>query len=106
MSTSIGNNLLHKNFLSPTVLDHQSRINTSTCIGGNSFFQPQVNSLIRRSPLLTEFHGTRLTMLKKKLQMGKQQSVSRSPQAVLAADPSPEVKLLNIIVYSYVMCAL
>ncbi|CAA2985282.1 alpha-glucan water dikinase, chloroplastic isoform X1 [Olea europaea subsp. europaea] len=90
MSTSIGNNLLHKNFLSPTVLDHQSRINTSTCIGGNSFFQPQVNSLIRRSPLLTEFHGTRLTMLKKKLQMGKQQSVSRSPQAVLAADPSPE----------------
>ncbi|CAA2985281.1 alpha-glucan water dikinase, chloroplastic isoform X1 [Olea europaea subsp. europaea] len=91
MSTSIGNNLLHKNFLSPTVLDHQSRINTSTCIGGNSFFQPQVNSLIRRSPLLTEFHGTRLTMLKKKLQMGKQQSVSRSPQAVLAADPSPEL---------------
>lgn len=89
MSNSIGNNLLHQSFLSPTVLDHQNRINTSTCIGGNSFFQPQVKSLIRKSPLLTEFHGTRLTMQKKKLLMGKKQSVSRSPQAVLAPDPSP-----------------
>ncbi|KAL2543232.1 Alpha-glucan water dikinase 1 [Abeliophyllum distichum] len=91
MSNSIGNNLLHQSLLSPTVLEHQNRINTSTCIGGNSLVQSQGNSLILKSPLLTEFHGTRLTVQKKKLLMGKKQSVSRSPRAVLATDPSTEL---------------
>ncbi|KAK6160209.1 hypothetical protein DH2020_003590 [Rehmannia glutinosa] len=88
MSNTIGNNLPHQSLLSPTVLENQSRRNSSTCIGGNTFFHPQANSLIHRSPISTEFHGNRLTLQKKKLQMGKQRAFSRSIQAVFAAELS------------------
>ncbi|XP_011086610.1 alpha-glucan water dikinase, chloroplastic [Sesamum indicum] len=88
MSNTVGNNLLRQSLLSPTVLEHQSRINSSTCVRGNTFFQPQANSLIHKSPISTEFRGNRLTMQKNKLQMGKQRAVLRSTQAVLAANPS------------------
>ncbi|KAH6815578.1 Pyruvate phosphate dikinase [Perilla frutescens var. frutescens] len=77
MSSTIGNNLLH-----------QSRSNSSTCIWGNAFLQPQANSLIHRAPISTEFRGRRLTLRKNKLQMGKQSIILRSTKAVLAADPS------------------
>ncbi|KAK4429801.1 Alpha-glucan water dikinase, chloroplastic [Sesamum alatum] len=85
MSNTVGNNLLRQSLLSPTVLEHQSRINSSTCVRGNTFFQPQANSLIHKAPISTEFRGNRLTMQKNKLQMGKQRVVLR---AVLAANPS------------------
>ncbi|KAL0421405.1 UNVERIFIED_CONTAM: Alpha-glucan water dikinase, chloroplastic [Sesamum latifolium] len=88
MSNTVGNNLLRQSLLSPTVLEHQSRINSSTCVRGNTFFQPQANSLIHKCPISTEFHGNRLTIQKNKLQMGKQRAVSRSIRAVLAANPS------------------
>ncbi|KAL0385509.1 UNVERIFIED_CONTAM: Alpha-glucan water dikinase, chloroplastic [Sesamum radiatum] len=88
MSNTVGNNLLRQSLLSPTVLEHQSRINSSTCVRGNTFFQPQANSLIHKSPISTEFRGNRLTIQKNKLQMGKQRAVSRSTRAVLAANPS------------------
>ncbi|KAL3819264.1 hypothetical protein ACJIZ3_005169 [Penstemon smallii] len=91
MSNTIGNNLLHQSFLSPTLLEHQIRINSSTCTRGNTFFQPQAKSLVHKSPISTEFHGNRLTAQKNKLRMGKQRVVSRSTQAVLAADPSSEL---------------
>ncbi|KAK4485750.1 hypothetical protein RD792_008396 [Penstemon davidsonii] len=91
MSNTIGNNLLHQSFLSPTVFEHQNRINSSTCTGGNTFFQPQAKSPVHKSPISTEFHGNRLTAQKNKLRMGKQRAVSRSTQAVLAADPSSEL---------------
>ncbi|KAL0336115.1 UNVERIFIED_CONTAM: Alpha-glucan water dikinase, chloroplastic [Sesamum radiatum] len=91
MSNTVGNNLLRQSLLSPTVLEHQSRINSSTCIRGNTFFQPQANSLIHKTPISTEFRGNRLTIQKNKLQMGKQRAVSRSTRAVLAAHPSSVV---------------
>ncbi|KAG8366087.1 hypothetical protein BUALT_Bualt17G0039400 [Buddleja alternifolia] len=89
MSNTIGNNLLHQSLLSSNVLEqHQCRINSSTYIGGNTFFHPQANSLIHKSPISTEFRGNRLTMQKNRLHMGKHHSVSKSPQAVLAANTS------------------
>ncbi|KAL3835592.1 hypothetical protein ACJIZ3_010328 [Penstemon smallii] len=80
MSNTIG-----KNFL------HQSRINSSICIGRNSFFHPQANSLTHKLPISGDFRGNRLTVQKNKLRMGKQRSVTVSPLAVLAADPSSEL---------------
>ncbi|XP_057774579.1 alpha-glucan water dikinase, chloroplastic isoform X2 [Salvia miltiorrhiza] len=88
MSNTIGNNLLHQSLLSPTVLEHQSRSNTSTSIWGNTFLQHQANSLTHRAPISTEFRGRRLTLQKNKLQMGKMYTILRSTKAVLAADPS------------------
>ncbi|KAL0364189.1 UNVERIFIED_CONTAM: Alpha-glucan water dikinase, chloroplastic [Sesamum angustifolium] len=101
MSNTVGNNLLRQSLLSPTVLEHQSRINSSTCIRGNTFFQPQANSLLHKTPISTEFRGNRLTIQKNKLQMGKQRAVSRSTRAVLAAHPSSVVLvgyLFNVII--------
>ncbi|KAL0408586.1 UNVERIFIED_CONTAM: Alpha-glucan water dikinase, chloroplastic [Sesamum radiatum] len=111
MSNSIGNNFLHQSLLSPTVLEHQGRINSSSCAGGNTLFQPQANSLTNKSCLSTAFRGNRLRIQKNKLLMGKQRAVSRWPQAVLAADVSAEVvdvrpptsgsgSLVNIVVTS------
>ncbi|KAL3511320.1 hypothetical protein ACH5RR_030721 [Cinchona calisaya] len=90
MSNSIGNNLLHQSFLPSTVLEPQSRI-SSTWIGGNTLFPPQATSVARKSPLSTEFRGSKLTVHKKKLRMGKNRAVSCFPQAVLAADPSSQI---------------
>ncbi|KAL8035858.1 hypothetical protein ABFX02_12G123200 [Erythranthe guttata] len=90
MSNTIGNNLLHQSLLYPTVLEHQGRINSSTCIGGNTFFQAQATSLTQKSSISTEFLGNRLKVRRHKLKMGKccSSSRSRSTRAVLAADPS------------------
>ncbi|KAG6426420.1 hypothetical protein SASPL_110643 [Salvia splendens] len=88
MSNAIGNYLLHQSFFSPTVLEHQSRSNTSTSVWGNTFLQPQANSLTHRAPTSTEFWGRRLTLQKNKLQMGKMHTILRCTKAVLAADPS------------------
>ncbi|KAL8519122.1 hypothetical protein ACS0TY_010167 [Phlomoides rotata] len=88
MSNTIGNNLLHQSLLSPTVLEHQSRCNSSTCIWGNTFLQSQANSITHRPSLSTEFRGKRLTLQKKKLQMGRQGPNFRSTKAILAADTS------------------
>ena len=90
MSNSIGHNLLHRSLLPSIVLEHQSKIN-SACIAGNTLFQAQATSLIRNSPLLTEFRGRSLCVRKKKLAMGKHCSVSGFPRAVLATDPVSEV---------------
>lgn len=87
MSNSIGNNLLYQGFLASTVLEHKSRI-TSPCIGGNSLFQQQV---ISKSPLSTEFQGSRLKVQKKKIPMGKRHAISTSLQAVLTTDTSSEL---------------
>ncbi|KAK4423858.1 Alpha-glucan water dikinase, chloroplastic [Sesamum alatum] len=91
MSNSLGNNFLHQSLLSPTVLEHQGRINSSSCAGGNTLFQPQANSPTHKSRISTAFRGNRLRIQKNKLLMGKQRAVSRWPQAVLAADASAEV---------------
>ncbi|KAL0447150.1 UNVERIFIED_CONTAM: Alpha-glucan water dikinase, chloroplastic [Sesamum latifolium] len=91
MSNSIGNNFLHQSLLSPTVLEHQSRINSSSCAGGNTLFQLQANSLTNKSCISTAFRGNRLRIQKNKLLMGKERAVLRWPQAVLAADASAEV---------------
>lgn len=91
MSNTIWNNLLHQSLLSPTVLEHQSRSNSSTCIWGNTFLQSQADSITHRSSLSTEFRGKRLTLPKKKLQMGKQGVKLRSIKAILAADASSMV---------------
>ncbi|GFP88008.1 alpha-glucan water dikinase chloroplastic [Phtheirospermum japonicum] len=88
MSNTIGNNLAHQSLLSPTVVEHQSRRSSSACIGGNTFFHTQANSLIHRASISTEFHGNKLTLQKKKLQMGNLRGITRSFKAVLAADPS------------------
>ncbi|CAK9158146.1 unnamed protein product [Ilex paraguariensis] len=90
MSNSIGHNLLHQNLLPSIVLEHQSKINSS-CIAGNTLFQAQATSLIRNSPLLSEFRGRSLCVRKKKLAMGKHSSASGFPQAVLVTDPASEL---------------
>ena len=95
MSNTIGNNLLHQNLLSPTVLEHQSRSNTSTSVRGNTFLQPQAYSLTHRAPISTDFWGRRVSLQKNKLQMGKMYTILRSVKAVLAADPSSMVTLQN-----------
>ncbi|XP_042048973.1 alpha-glucan water dikinase, chloroplastic-like isoform X2 [Salvia splendens] len=96
MSNAIGNYLLHQSFFSPTVLDHQSRSNTSTSVWGNTFLQPLANSLTRRAPTSTEFRGRRLTLQKNKLQMGKVHTILRSTKAVLAADPSSTMEKFRL----------
>ncbi|KAI5679233.1 hypothetical protein M9H77_10183 [Catharanthus roseus] len=95
MSNSIGNNLLHQSSLPSTVLETQSRINSS-CIGGNTLLAPQATSIARKSPLSTEFRGCKLTVQKSKLPMGKHQSVSGFPRAVLATDPSEIAEKFNL----------
>ncbi|KAL6547367.1 hypothetical protein OROMI_023088 [Orobanche minor] len=93
MSNTIGNNLPRQILLSPTVLEHQIRRNSRSCIGGNSFSHPQANSLIHRSSISAEFLGNnRLILEKKNFQMGKQRAITRSFKAVLAADPSSLLK--------------
>lgn len=99
MSNSIGNNLLHQSSLPSTVLETQSRINSS-CIGGNTLLAPQATSIARKSPLSTEFRGCKLTVQKSKLPMGKHRSVSGFPRAVLATDPS-EVTMADICLLWY-----
>ncbi|CAI9092975.1 OLC1v1028361C2 [Oldenlandia corymbosa var. corymbosa] len=90
MSNSIGNNLMQQSWLPSTVLEPQSRINSS-CTGGNTLIPPQATSLARKSPLSTEFGGIKLTTQTKKLSMGKHRSHLVFPQAVLAADPPSKV---------------
>ncbi|KAL3501155.1 hypothetical protein ACH5RR_035604 [Cinchona calisaya] len=90
MSNSIWTNLLHQSSLPSTVLEPQSRINW-TCIGGNTLCSPQATSVTRKSPLSTEFWGSKLTLQKKKLLMGKHPAVSGFPQAVLTMGPSSEI---------------
>ncbi|CAA0819704.1 Alpha-glucan water dikinase 1- chloroplastic [Striga hermonthica] len=97
MSNTIGNNLRHQSLLSPSVLEHKNRRNSSACIGGNTFSHPQANSLIHRSSISAEFRGNRLTLQKKKSLMGKQRAITRSFKAVLAADsPSALTEKFNL----------
>ncbi|XP_024988884.1 alpha-glucan water dikinase 1, chloroplastic-like [Cynara cardunculus var. scolymus] len=91
MSNSVGHG-----FLRPTVLEHQIKTN-SNGIGGNTLFQPQANSQIRKfssssssSPSLlpSDFLGHRLTV--RKLRLPRNLVVSGFAQAVLTTDPASE----------------
>ncbi|CDP13198.1 unnamed protein product [Coffea canephora] len=90
MSNSIGNKVLRQSFLPWTVLEPRSRIN-STSTGKNTLFSPQATSAARKSPISTEFHGSKLTVKEKKLSMGKERGLSSFPRAVLATDPSSQI---------------
>lgn len=92
MSNSIGNNLLHQRLLPSTVIETQSRINSSS-VGGNTLLSPQATSTARKSPLSTEFRGCKFTVQKKKSPMenvGRNRSISGFPRAVLTTDSSSE----------------
>ncbi|KAL7196896.1 hypothetical protein ACSBR1_036832 [Camellia fascicularis] len=82
MSNSIGHNLVHQSLLGPTVLEHQSKINSS-CLAGNTLFHAQATSQVRKLPLSTEFRGRRLDVRKPKLLMGTPPPNSLFPRAVL-----------------------
>ncbi|GJY04596.1 hypothetical protein Tco_0370536 [Tanacetum coccineum] len=90
MSNSVGHSLLR-----PTVLEHQTKIN-SNGVDGNTSFQFQTNSQIRTfsssssaSLLSSDFHGQRLTVRKSKLPRNR--AVSGVPQAVLATETASEL---------------
>ncbi|KAJ9563988.1 hypothetical protein OSB04_009148 [Centaurea solstitialis] len=92
MSNSVGHG-----FLRPTVLERQIKTN-SNGIGGNTLFQPQANSQIRKfssssssSPSLlpSDFRGQRLTVRKSRLPRNR--VVSGFAQAVLTTDAASEL---------------
>ncbi|KAL6983727.1 alpha-glucan, water dikinase [Sarracenia purpurea var. burkii] len=89
MSNSIGYNFIRQSLLAPTVLEHQSKINSS-CTAGNSLFQAQATSQVRKLPITTEFRGSSLNMRKSKLPMETNRVVSVFPYAVLTTDPASE----------------
>ncbi|KAI8527034.1 hypothetical protein RHMOL_Rhmol12G0045200 [Rhododendron molle] len=89
MSNSTGHNFLHQSLLAPTVLEHQSKIN-SPSVPSNTLFQSQANSQLLKSPVSTKFKGNVLNVRKTKLAMGTNRAVSDFPQAVLAADSAYE----------------
>ena len=102
MSNSVGHG-----FLRPTFLEHQIKTN-SNGIGGNTLFQPQANSQIRKfssssssSPSLlpSDFRGQRLTV--RKLTLPRNRVVSGFAQAVLTTDAASEVFCSNYILYSF-----
>ncbi|KAL5826788.1 hypothetical protein ACOSQ3_018629 [Xanthoceras sorbifolium] len=91
MSNSIGHNLLHRSLLYSTVLEHQSKLNSSG-IPANSLFQAAtINQAARKSPISTKLYGTNLNGRKLKLAMGSRRPVIIAPRAVLATDPASEV---------------
>ncbi|KAK1552116.1 hypothetical protein Q3G72_010601 [Acer saccharum] len=91
MSNSIGHNLLHQSLLCSTVLEHQSKLNSSG-IPANSLFQAAtINQAARKSPISTKFYGANLKARKPKLAMGSRRSASITPRAVLAVDSTSEV---------------
>ncbi|KAD2393750.1 hypothetical protein E3N88_40727 [Mikania micrantha] len=90
MSNSAGHSLLQS-----TVLKHQNRRDSSTCIARNTLFQAEATSQIRKSSSLalpsllsSDFRGRRLTVRKSGLQANR--LVSGIVQAVLATDPTSE----------------
>ncbi|XP_024989690.1 alpha-glucan water dikinase, chloroplastic-like [Cynara cardunculus var. scolymus] len=92
MSNSIGHCLLP-----PTVLKHQSQKNSTTCIAGNTLFQAQVTSQIRKSSssalsslLSSDFRGHRLKVRKSGLRDNRV-VVSGLVQAVLTTDQTSEL---------------
>ncbi|XP_031271017.1 alpha-glucan water dikinase, chloroplastic isoform X2 [Pistacia vera] len=91
MSNSIGHNLLHNNLLCSTVLEHQSKFNSSG-IPANSLYQAaSVNQAARKSPVSTKFYGTSLNVRNSNLAVGKRRPVSIIPCATLAMDPTLEL---------------
>lgn len=101
MSNSIGHNFLHQSLLAPTVLEHQSKIN-SPCIASNTLFQAQANSQLRKSPINTKFKGSSLTNVRKtKLVMGTNRAVSDFPTAVLATDSEVFFQIIALLLFSY-----
>ncbi|KAK9060237.1 hypothetical protein SSX86_020941 [Deinandra increscens subsp. villosa] len=91
MSNSVGHGLLQS-----TVLKPQSQRNPSTCIAGNTLFQAQATSQIRRSSSLalasllsSDFRGRRLVVRRSRSQTSR--LVSGIVQAVLATDPTSEL---------------
>ena len=90
MSNSIGHNFLHQSLLAPAVLEHQSKINSS-CTAGNTLFQVQASSQIRKSPITTEFRGIYLNVRKSKLSVETRRVNYAFPQAALATDLHSEV---------------
>ncbi|PSS28509.1 Alpha-glucan water dikinase [Actinidia chinensis var. chinensis] len=91
MSNSIGHNFLRQSLLAPTVLEHQSKINSS-CTVGNTLFQVQASSQIRKSPITTEFRGIYLNVRKSKLPVETHRVNSAFPRAALATDlPSEQL---------------
>nr|AOQ26246.1 GWD1 [Actinidia deliciosa] len=91
MSNSIGHNFLRQSLLAPAVLEHQSKINSS-CTVGNTLFQVQASSQIRKSPITTEFRGIYLNVRKSKLLVETHRVNSAFPLAALATDlPSEQL---------------
>lgn len=96
MSNSVGHSLLRG-----PVLQHQSQKNSCSCIGGNTLFQAQATSLIRKSSssalssiLSSDFRGHRLTLRRSGL---RNPVFSDVVQAVLATDPASEVPFCHFI---------
>lgn len=86
MSNSIGHhNLLHQRLIRPTVLEHQSKHNSSGVL------QVQAASHIRKSPIHTKFLGNTLNSPKTKLPMGTRPFLPAIPRAVLVTDPGSKV---------------
>ncbi|CAH9107475.1 unnamed protein product [Cuscuta epithymum] len=90
MSNTFGSNLLQARFHSSGVSVYHRRISSPPYFGGSSLFESQVNSLLRKSPLLNELRVKRFPLQKGKFPMAHQPSVSCSLKAMFAADPSSE----------------
>ncbi|KAI3816782.1 hypothetical protein L1987_16486 [Smallanthus sonchifolius] len=91
MSNTVGHSLLQS-----TVLKHQSQRNSSTCIAGNTLFQAQATSQIRKSSSLgltsilsSDFRGRRLSV--RKSGSPTKRLASGLVQAVLATDQTSEL---------------
>lgn len=93
MSNSIGHNLFHQSLIRPTVLEHQSKLNTSS-IPTNSLFQSAPNqgaAHVLRSPMSPNFFGNSLKVQKSELVTGTGRHVTFTPSALLATDSASEV---------------
>ncbi|XP_044491919.1 alpha-glucan water dikinase, chloroplastic isoform X2 [Mangifera indica] len=91
MSNSIGHNLLHNNLLHSTVLEHQSKFNSSG-IPANSLYQvASVNQAEGKSSVSTKFYGTSLNVRKPCLAVDKCRPIRFIPCAVLAMNPASEL---------------
>lgn len=98
MSNSIGHNLLHS-----TVLEHQSKFNSSG-IPANSLYQvASVNQAEGKSSVSTKFYGTSLNVRKPCLAVDKCRPIRFIPCAVLAMNPASEVifHILELMNTSY-----
>ncbi|GLT86487.1 hypothetical protein SLE2022_046260 [Rubroshorea leprosula] len=92
MSNTIGSNLVHQRLLRPTVLERQSKLNSSG-IAANSFCAASLNQsaaqIGRNSKLSTKFYGNGWNKKRSYSTVGTGQPAF-VPEAVLATDPASE----------------